>query len=193
VTELDKEIWFSSNSEEKLDELNKILECSVAKNKLKFHYHKIQTREIQTDNMDDLIRHKALETFKKIKRPVLVEHTSLILKGWGDLPGGLTQIIWDRLGEDDFIKLVKKKRKAVARTYLGYIDGRKLYTYIGEVKGKLAEAPIGDNGFKWDRVFIPKGHDRTFAQMNKEEKNRISMRKKAIDAFLQALIEKGEI
>lgn len=193
MTELDKEIWFSSNSEEKLDELNKILECSVAKNKLKFHYHKIQTREIQTDNMDDLIRHKALETFKKIKRPVLVEHTSLILKGWGDLPGGLTQIIWDRLGEDDFIKLVKKKRKAVARTYLGYIDGRKLYTYIGEVKGKLAEAPIGDNGFKWDRVFIPKGHDRTFAQMNKEEKNRISMRKKAIDAFLQALIEKGEI
>lgn len=188
-----KGIWFSSNSEEKLQELNRIIQFSVGKDKLKIHFHKVETREIQTENMNQLIRHKALETFAKIKRPVLVEHTSLHLKNWGNLPGGLTQIIWDRLGEEGFIKLVNKKRKAVARTYLGYIDGKKLHTHIGEVKGKLAESPFGNQGFKWDRVFIPKGHNRTFAEMEEDEKNRISMRKKAVDAFLKALKEKGEI
>lgn len=143
--------------------------------------------------MDKLIHHKALEAFKKIKRPLLVEHTSLHLRDWEELPGGLTQIIWSKLRAEKFIKLVENNRKIVARTYLGYIDGKKIHTYLGEVKGKLAKEARGGNGFGWDEVFIPKGHKETFAEMSSEDKNRNSMRRKALKKFLKDLQSKGEM
>jgi len=43
----------------------------------------------------------------------------------------------------------------------------------------LAKKILGKSGFGWDPIFIPKGFDKSFAQMTSEEKNKISMRRKA--------------
>ncbi|MEK4372496.1 non-canonical purine NTP pyrophosphatase [Paenibacillus sp. FSL R5-0473] len=188
-----KEIWFVTSSADKFKELNEIVQSYPSKEKPVFRFHSIQSSEIQTEDMEKLIKFKALEAFKKIKRPLLVEHTSLHLREWGDLPGGLTQIIWSKLDEDKFIELVGTDRRITARTYLGYIDGKKIHTYVGEIKGKLAKEARGDNGFGWDRVFIPKKHRETLAELSSEEKNDISMRKKAVRKFLKDLQSKGEI
>lgn len=43
--------------------------------------------------------------------------------------------------------------------------------------------------FGWDPIFLPNGHDKTFAEMDMEEKNKISHRGKAgelIKEFLRA-------
>ena len=37
------------------------------------------------------------------------------------------------------------------------------------------------NGFGWDVIFIPEGHERTYAEMSSQEKNAISHRKRALD------------
>ncbi|AIQ52941.1 non-canonical purine NTP pyrophosphatase [Paenibacillus sp. FSL R7-0331] len=188
-----KEIWFVTSSEDKYRELVEITQQFSGKVKPEFKHHIVETSEIQTEDMDKLIHHKAMEAFKKIKRPLLVEHTSLHLKDWGQLPGGLTQIIWSKLTPEQFMKLVEDDRKIVAKTYIGYIDGKKIHTFVGEVKGKLAKKTRGDNGFGWDQVFIPKGHKETFAEMSPEDKNRTSMRRKAIKKFLKDLQSKGAI
>lgn len=129
-----KEIWFVTSSEDKYRELVEITQQFSGKVKPEFKHHIVETSEIQTEDMDKLIHHKAMEAFKKIKRPLLVEHTSLHLKDWGQLPGGLTQIIWSKLTPEQFMKLVEDDRKIVAKTYIGYIDGKKIHTFVEKSK-----------------------------------------------------------
>ena len=50
----------------------------------------------------------------------------------------------------------------------------------GSVKGRLINTSIGENGFGYDSYFIPINNNKTFAEMELEEKNIISHRKIAI-------------
>jgi XTP/dITP diphosphohydrolase len=59
------------------------------------------------------------------------------------------------------------------------------------VKGSISREKMGDKGFGYDPIFIPEGHDLSFAQMSEEEKNAISHRKQALEklrAFLAARV-----
>ena len=53
-------------------------------------------------------------------------------------------------------------------------------TAEGEIRGTIANSPRGENGFGYDPIFIPKGYDRTFAEIELTEKNRISHRFRAL-------------
>jgi XTP/dITP diphosphohydrolase len=53
-------------------------------------------------------------------------------------------------------------------------------TYEGRCEGLLTEAPAGANGFGYDPVFLYPEANKTFAQLTREEKNRISHRGKAL-------------
>lgn len=50
---------------------------------------------------------------------------------------------------------------------------------VGTVEGRIAPAPRGTNGFGYDPVFIPTGHDRTFGEMPPNEKHALSHRGRA--------------
>ena len=45
-----------------------------------------------------------------------------------------------------------------------------IYSYQGEVEGKLVWPPKGKNGFGYDPFFVPKGYNETFAEMEHEKK-----------------------
>ena len=53
-------------------------------------------------------------------------------------------------------------------------------TVSGSCPGRIVEALRGAGGFGYDPLFIPDGHDRTFAEMAAEEKNRLSHRGRAM-------------
>lgn len=59
--------------------------------------------------------------------------------------------------------------------------------FEGVAPGHLVWPPRGALGHGYDPIFVPDGHDRTFAEMTAEEKNRISHR---ADAFrkLEAIL-----
>ena len=50
------------------------------------------------------------------------------------------------------------------------------YMFIGICKGKITMEKRGTGGFGYDAVFQPDGNDKTFAEMNLEEKSAISHR-----------------
>ncbi|KAG4909699.1 hypothetical protein AAZX31_20G068500 [Glycine max] len=52
-------------------------------------------------------------------------------------------------------------------------------TFSGKTPGKIVP-PRGPNDFGWDPIFEPDGYDQTYAQMPKEEKNKISHRSKSL-------------
>ena len=144
--------------------------------------------EIQSEDVQRLVRDKAIKAFTILGRPVFVEHTGLELPALNGLPGGLTQIFWDKLQADAFCTLVNglPSASATARTTIGYCDGRRLHLFQGEILGQIATEPRGPRDFQWDCVFIPVGETRTFAEMG-TEKNGISMRRRALDTFGQHL------
>jgi XTP/dITP diphosphohydrolase len=68
-------------------------------------------------------------------------------------------------------------------------DGRRK-TFTGSVEGIIGEKPKGANGFGYDPIFFPVGHDRSFAEMADSEKDAISHRGRAIRklyAYLKTL------
>ena len=67
-------------------------------------------------------------------------------------------------------------------------DGRE-WLARGEVVGRITESPRGTGGFGYDPLFIPAGHERTFAEMAPEEKNEISHRTRAFREIKKYLKE----
>jgi XTP/dITP diphosphohydrolase len=53
-------------------------------------------------------------------------------------------------------------------------------TYEASTEGFIAEKPAGDNGFGYDPVFYYPPLKKTFAQLSRQEKNRVSHRGKAL-------------
>ena len=62
-------------------------------------------------------------------------------------------------------------------------------TARGECPGTIAYAPMGKGGFGYDPVFFLPELKKTFAQLSAEEKNAISHRGKALEAFKEKLEE----
>ena len=50
----------------------------------------------------------------------------------------------------------------------------------GTCEGHIIDTPRGIEGFGYDPLFVPKGHDKTFAQMKSDQKNAISHRANAL-------------
>lgn len=72
----------------------------------------------------------------------------------------------------------KENRKAKFRTVISLIFEGKEYFFEGAIEGVITKGPRGSEGFGYDPVFAPA--DLTFAEMNLEEKNKISHRAKAV-------------
>lgn len=60
-------------------------------------------------------------------------------------------------------------------------------TAEGQCAGSIAYAPMGTDGFGYDPVFMIPDKAKTFAQMDAEEKNKISHRGKALREFSKKL------
>ncbi len=78
-------------------------------------------------------------------------------------------------------------RSAQFKTVITLILNGQIHQFEGIVEGKLIEQPRGTQGFGYDPIFVPKGHDRTFAEMTLEEKGKLSHRAKAFAKLIKFL------
>lgn len=86
------------------------------------------------------------------------------------------------LKEMENVEEGKRGGKFVCVIALAFPDG-KVETFEGFVEGSIGREPKGFNGFGYDPVFYPEGHDRTFAEMSAEEKDSLSHRGRALRKF----------
>src|ERR1700682_6339607 len=147
----------------------------------------VAIEELQTDNSDRLIRHKAIAAYERIRQPLIVEHTGLHLDYLNGLPGGLTQVFWDKLLAERFASLFGNTSdpSATARTQVAYVDGKTVFVSAGEIKGRTSAAPSWSQGVQGDCVFVPSGYMETFARIGSTKKNEISMRRQALDKLVE--------
>lgn len=79
-------------------------------------------------------------------------------------------------------------RKARFRTVIALIlDGEELL-FNGIAEGEIIREKLGRDGFGYDPIFLPEGHQQTFAQMPLKLKNQISHRYRAIRMFADYLM-----
>lgn len=78
-------------------------------------------------------------------------------------------------------------RSARFKTVIAYVDAHGTKTFEGVCEGEIIEQPRGGAGFGYDPVFVPSGHRRTFAELEEDEKNRISHRGRAMEVFVRFL------
>lgn len=69
---------------------------------------------------------------------------------------------------------------------LAWPDG-KYEIFEGRVDGMIAREKKGNFGFGYDPLFIPDGFEQSFAEMNKDEKNKISHRGRAVKKLQEFL------
>ena len=78
-------------------------------------------------------------------------------------------------------------RSAHFRTVIALIlDGRE-YLFEGRVDGRITDSEAGCGGFGYDPLFVPDGFDKTFAEMDADEKNAVSHRGRAVRRLVEFL------
>ena len=67
---------------------------------------------------------------------------------------------------------------------LAFVEGRYERVFLGECVGRMAPAPLGENGFGYDPIFIPDRHpEHTMAELSDAQKDLISHRGNAVRDF----------
>ncbi|MDD2237320.1 MAG: XTP/dITP diphosphatase [Kiritimatiellae bacterium] len=81
--------------------------------------------------------------------------------------------------------VVNREARFVCVMALAFPDGR-VETVRGECRGRIAAACRGTNGFGYDPLFIPEGHEQTFGELEESVKSRISHRAHAMQQAVTA-------
>lgn len=124
--------------------------------------------------------------------PTLAEDSGLEVEALGGRPGVYSARFAgadasDTANIEALLSLMtgKENRNARFRTVLVLITrSGSEHVFEGEARGRIAREPLGTGGFGYDAVFIPEGHERSFAQMTPEKKNAISHRRRALEKAL---------
>ena len=144
---------------------------------------KLNLKEIQSVNLREVVVDKAQRAYDIVKSPVLVEDVSLTFKELKALPGPLIKWFFEELGNEGLCRLLDgfANREAVAEVEFAICDASGVNTFKGSIEGSISTTPRGEMGFGWDPVFIPKGYEKTWAEMTDDEKHSTSMRKVALE------------
>ena len=136
---------------------------------------------------------KAKYCFEKTGIPSLGDDSGLVIEALDGRPGIFSARY---AGDHDFAKNMAKvleelegveNRKAYFITVLCYYDQNGAQYFDGRVRGTILNENKGHQGFGYDPIFVPDNYEITFAEMNPEDKNKISHRKQALDLFLDYL------
>tara|TARA_E500000331_G_scaffold104625_1_gene101408 strand:- start:2667 stop:3263 length:597 start_codon:yes stop_codon:yes gene_type:complete len=141
---------------------------------------------------------KANEYYKLAKIPTVSEDSGLeVLKLDGEPGIYSARYGGDLLNDNQRVDLILEKllkvpsNKRQARFIsvicgVGFSD-EPIYSE-GILEGFISKKKEGNSGFGYDPIFLPNNSNKTTASMAKEEKNKISHRRKSIDKFLKILI-----
>jgi XTP/dITP diphosphohydrolase len=132
---------------------------------------------------------KAREGYRQTGLPTVADDSGLAVDALNGMPGVLSARWAGGHGDDTAnLRLVLDQVRDVPDERLGaaflcavaYVDDAGEILTDGRMPGHLEREPRGGNGFGYDPIFVPDGHDRTSAELSIEEKDAISHRGQAL-------------
>jgi XTP/dITP diphosphohydrolase len=152
------------------------------------------------DTFEDKAYQKASFYARILGFPALADDSGLVVEALGGRPGIHSARHAGPQATD------QERRQAILKEMDGQNDRRAAFvcalvlavpsgpalTYMGRADGEITLEPQGENGFGYDPIFLDPASGKTFAQLTREEKGRISHRGKAL-AGLMAEIDKVRV
>ena len=187
------ELIFATSNANKVSEVNKLLPDNIQVHSLKDIGFTDELPETQETIEGNAIQ-KAETLYKLIGKDCFAEDTGLIVPALNGEPGVYSaRYAGPQKVDLDNMNLLLKNlqdhsdRNAYFKTVIAlFIDG-KHYTFEGRAEGRIIESPRGTQGFGYDPIFLPKGYNTTFAEMNMSEKGSISHRANALQLLIEHL------
>jgi XTP/dITP diphosphohydrolase len=116
---------------------------------------------------------------------------------YAQIPGSPSKIDQNRANLEMVLSELKAKgdtnRAARFITTLALVIEGVMVHATGTLEGMIADVPRGQLGFGYDSIFIPKGSNKTLAEMSEAEKNAISHRAKAVHELMNQLKIRGVV
>ncbi len=190
-------LLFATNNQHKAQEIQDILNKDyeiISLNDIGFYDEIPETKQTLEENASE----KARFIYNKFHIDCFADDTGLEVEVLSNRPGvhSARYAGPQKNSDDNIIKLLyelkyESNRKARFRTIISLIMDEEEYLFEGVVEGSIIDHKRGNSGFGYDPVFIPKGYNKTFAEMSLEEKNMISHRANAIKKLVAFLRKKN--
>ena len=190
-------IVFATNNLNKLTEVRKILGNRFQVMSLaEIGCHDDIPEKGQTLKDNALI--KAQWIYDKYHVNCFADDTGLEVDALGGAPGVYSARYAGGEGHDSQANMNKllseleniDNRKARFRTVIALIIDGKVTTFDGIINGTITHEKRGGEGFGYDPIFMPEGHNQTFAELGVDIKNSISHRAKAVAKLADYLLKK---
>jgi len=191
-----KQLVFATNNANKVAEIKKVLGGSFAVIPLKDAGIDIDIPE-PYDTLEQNAATKSITIFNLTGNDCFSEDTGLFVDSLDGEPGvksaryagepasgkaNIEKLIANLNGHED--------RKARFRTIISLVLNGQEHQFEGVCEGVILQEPAGEKGFGYDSVFKPEGSEKSFAQMETDEKNVFSHRKKAMAKLIAFLSSK---
>lgn len=140
------------------------------------------------ETFDDNAYKKASFISKVLGLPALADDSGLVVEALGGAPGVYSARYAGENATDrqrctkllEEMKGMANRRAAFECVISIAVPPGAALTYEGRCEGIIAEKPAGENGFGYDPVFYYPPLKKTFAQLTRTEKSRVSHRGKAL-------------
>jgi inosine triphosphate pyrophosphatase len=177
-------ITFVTGNAKKLEEVKRILGTDTEDSNMPFHLTnmKVDLPELQGDPIT-IAKEKCKVAASELQGAVITEDTSLCFNALNGLPGPYIKWFLEKCGHDGLNKMIEAftDKTGYAQTIVAFCPGpgKEPAIFDGRTSGSIV-MPRGKLDFGWDPIFQPdEGGGKTYAEMNKEDKDAISHRSRA--------------
>ncbi len=186
-------ICFATNNKNKLREIKEKLGKAYDIISLSDLNHSEELPETH-DTLEENSIEKARYIFDLYQINCFADDTGLLVEALNGEPGvNSARYAGPDKNSEENIKLLLKNLEGITNrsakfiTVITLISEGKIYQFTGEIKGTITNRQVGVSGFGYDPIFIPEGWQKTFAELDLREKNKISHRSKAVDKLVEFL------
>lgn len=187
-------IYFITGNTHKFSEVSELF----AKEKIDINLEQLDLDpvEIQADTLEEVARVKLNSVISEVDASCFIEDAGFFvdspLEGF---PGVYSSYIFKTIGNKGILRLIDDFESSKAHfssvIALYHKPSKKTHLFKGRINGRVSATIRGTEGFGYDPIFIPNVQpDKTFAELSKLEKNKISHRGialKKLTKFLKKL------
>ncbi len=151
--------------------------------------------ESRSEEGEQIAKEKARLAFKKLQTPLFVIDAAFHIKALNDFPKTYVKFAEKYLGAEGILKLLEGKtnRNWEFPNYLVYKDGTQERIFVGTINGTFVDNLEHSKDSRvrdFDRIQIPDGYNKTFAEMSEEELEKFrknTWRPTVFDSFIEWL------
>ena len=133
----------------------------------------IDVPEIQADTNEEVANFSSKYASEILKEDCVKNDGGLVIPALNGFPGPYAKYVEQTINEQGILDLMVNKTDRTAYwveawSYTEY--GKDPVCFVGKFYGSISTEKRGENGYGYDKVFIPEGKDKTLAEMEEEEK-----------------------